>query len=254
MIKIKKIFYTNEEILEYVDVLITDDIFEVLCFSDQCPFKEGQEIEILLSPFDVLNIEHYPDQSCKVKKNESSYFAYDFIGKVINKIDGIVQVGKILFDLDGSIPGYINQDEFVKFACIRLDLSKHNIIKPHLNITKIKKIFRLNKNNLQTKITVTDGIFNIDCFVPICNYKIGDEFKGLLQPIDLYNVAIYPETEMKAQKIEYTDSAYEFVGCLIDKQKGLVQIGDFIFNLNGHIPAEAVEREFISFECCHIDI
>ena len=59
---------------------------------------------------------------------------------------------------------------------------------------------------------------------------------------------------MKAQKIEDTESAYEFIGCLIDKKKGLVQIGDFIFNLDGNIPEEATERGFISFECCRVDI
>lgn len=153
------------------------------------------------------------------------------------------------------MPEYIKQNDFIKFTCDRLDLSEHNIIKPHLNVTKIKEIFWLNgSNNLQAKLVITDDIFNIDCFAPICNFKIGDDFKGLLHPIDIYNVAVYPKMEMKAQKIEYTDSAYEFIGCLIDKQKGLVQIGDFIFNLHGHIPTEALERGFISFECCRVDI
>lgn len=253
MIKIKKIFYTSAEILEYVDVLVTDNILELLCFADQCPFKEGQEIEILLNPLDVCNIEYSPTNSCKIKKNESSYFAYDVIGKVINKEKGIVQIGGFLIDLD-SVPGYIRQDDFIKFTCNRLDFSKHNIIKPHLNVTKIKKISWLNDNHLKAKLVIADRLFNIDCFTPNSNYKLGDEFKGILQPIDTYNVAIYPETEIKVQKIEDTESAYEFIGCLIDKKKGLVQIGDFIFNLEGHIPEEATERGFISFECCRVGI
>jgi hypothetical protein len=119
---------------------------------------------------------------------------------------------------------------------------------------KIKEISLLNNKYLQTKAIISDGFFKIMCFATNSNYKVGDEFKGILQPVDTYNVAIYPETEMKVQKIEDTESAYEFIGCLIDKKKGLVQIGDFIFNLEAHIPEEATERGFISFECCRVDV
>ena len=48
--------------------------------------------------------------------------------------------------------------------------------------------------------------------------------------------------------------AYNITGKLIDRKKGIVQLGSMFFTVGGHMPGDINDGEFISFHCGRLDI
>ncbi len=121
MVIVKKITRCGDGSCQEADIIISDGQFEILCFCHPCSLQEGQEITWSLYPFNADNIMRPFEKTYKVEKILNDYFAYNFIGKLIDKKKGIVIVGKIKFML-GGIPQDIEEYEFISFSCCRVDV------------------------------------------------------------------------------------------------------------------------------------
>lgn len=119
--KISKIEWISEGIKEAV-VEVTDGKFSVKCFSQPLNYPLDSEINDPLYCYDVNYIVKSYENTYKVEKL-SSYFAYNFIGKLVDKNNNRVKVGEIFLELDlTSLPGDINEGDYIQFECSRLDL------------------------------------------------------------------------------------------------------------------------------------
>lgn len=118
---IKSINWINKNAQE-AEVIVTDNSFELMCFSH--PFTKclNQELQAPIYCFDANNIVlAFEKKPYAVKKSD----AYDYFirGKLANKDKKIVLLGSIELYLDNSyIPKDIDEGEYIEFDVSRLDL------------------------------------------------------------------------------------------------------------------------------------
>ncbi|AOY76022.1 hypothetical protein [Clostridium formicaceticum] len=118
---IKSVNWIDEESQE-AEVVVSDNSFELLCFSHPFRNKLGEELIEPIYCFDVSNVVLAFEQIPYAKKNKNSY-GYSIRGLFINKDDKIVLIGNIKLCLeDGKIPSDISEGEYIEFDVSRLDV------------------------------------------------------------------------------------------------------------------------------------
>lgn len=119
---------------------------------------------------------------------------------------------------------------------------------------KITKIEWLSQEALEAEVAVTDGTFEVICFAHPLHYQVGSE---LIEPIYCYdttNVVKSVDNEYNIEKLaEYF--AYHITGKLVDKQNGLVMVGQVLLEVDSNmLPGDIREEDFISFSCKRLDV
>ena len=121
MVTIKNITMISESSLE-AEVLITDGVNELVCFSQPCNLILKQIITEPVYCFNNKNVVRANNYDWNIKKNKDG-LSYNIIGKLIDKKNNLVNVGKIVIQLeDGSIPKDILEGEYISFYCQRIDI------------------------------------------------------------------------------------------------------------------------------------
>ena len=102
------------------DILLSDGAYEFLCFMQ--PFNEKllKERDFEVVAFSVENIVRDDNQECFVAKKKD-YYGYRIKGKLISKEYEIVEIGEFHIKIE-LIPEDINENEYIQFSCLRLDI------------------------------------------------------------------------------------------------------------------------------------
>ena len=117
---IKNINYLDANIKEAV-VVVSEGLLELSCFSDSCSLAIGDVLNDALECLDVSNIETIEDSYEIIKLNGP--FDYLLKGKLINKMEGIVNIGGILIHIDeDEIPNDIEEGMYISFETSRIDI------------------------------------------------------------------------------------------------------------------------------------
>jgi len=120
-VRICKIDRIDKEALE-AEVIVSDGTFEVLCFAHPLTYEEGSELNGPIRCLDATNIVKSDKNEYTVEKS-ADYFSYVLTGKLVDKINGLVMVGGLMFEVDKDmLPGDIKEGEYISFYCDRLDL------------------------------------------------------------------------------------------------------------------------------------
>lgn len=83
---------------------------------------QGERINEILHCLDVGLVMISHSSNDKVEK-QKEYFSYHVIGKLINKLDGLVRVGGLVLEIDSTkIPKDIKNDDYIEFDVSRIDL------------------------------------------------------------------------------------------------------------------------------------
>lgn len=113
----------------------------------------------------------------------------------------------------------------------------------------IKKI--LNYDGDDATIIVTDGKYEIMCYAwEFCN-KENAEFA--LYAFDVIDVMRALNQQYMIEKLDYGYYSYKLQGRLIDLEKQLVEIGNIIIEVEGYLPCDIVQGEYIEFLTTRID-
>lgn len=121
-------------------------------------------------------------------------------------------------------------------------------------MTSVSKITWISVNALEAEVTITDGIFEVQCFSQPCNMIINQKVDNLIYCYNNSNVEKVDSNEFKVEKL-YQPFAYKMIGKVIDKKELIVRIGDVKIQLEeGSIPRDIEENDYISFYCQRIDI
>lgn len=118
--KIKNIAWLSFEALE-AEVTITDDKYEIRCFSQPCHYNIGQELKEPLYAMDAHTVVRVETKKSEVVKLEEP-FAYLLTGQLVSKQDRIVEIGNIQIRMDTTLPGDIIEEDTVSFKCDRIDI------------------------------------------------------------------------------------------------------------------------------------
>ena len=118
--KIKNVEYLDKSRNECFLTLVNKDA-ELVCFSDMKEFSCEEEINIPLETLSVNNVVICNDETEMIlKKGDHSY---NIIGRLINKVEGIIITKSFLIHLDpGVIPNDINDNDYIYFEVNRFDL------------------------------------------------------------------------------------------------------------------------------------
>ena len=89
----------------------------------------------------------------------------------------------------------------------------------------------------EASVVVTDGKFELICYA----YPFNE------------NVMIAYEPKYEVIKLADFYS-YKLQGKIIDIEKQIVTVGDIPMEIDGYIPKDIVNGDYVEFECVHIDL
>jgi hypothetical protein len=118
---IKAISWINKDIQE-AEVLVSDNFFELLCFSQPLKKHIDEEFKEPIYCFGVSDVMLSTERTSYVKKKDDAY-GYFLRGEVLNRNDQIVRLGYIELCLDDCyIPNDIKNGEYIEFNVSRLNI------------------------------------------------------------------------------------------------------------------------------------
>lgn len=119
---IKSIIWIDEKEKE-AEVVVSDGVFEILCFSHPFTMKDNEIWDGPLNSLDVENIVYSENQNQFVKKDNNSAFGYTICGKFMGGEDNRVLIGDINISLeDAYIPSDILKGDFIEFNVMRFSI------------------------------------------------------------------------------------------------------------------------------------
>src|SRR5690554_2794075 len=110
------------EAAQEAEVLVLSDIsnFSIWAFCQPCILTEQS---VLQEPLFGLFTEVYSSLERKFKlESRSEWCAYNFVGKLINASEGIVDINGVLIALDAHMPGDLRNGDWVEGVCGRVDI------------------------------------------------------------------------------------------------------------------------------------
>lgn len=118
---IKSIDWMDEERREAI-VIVSDMENEIKCFADGLKYNVG---DVLVDPLNCLTTKNvfrsYENKT--FIDNKRTCFSYRVIGRLIDKSNGLVQIGDISLHISPElIPGDIERNEQIEFETDRIDL------------------------------------------------------------------------------------------------------------------------------------
>lgn len=121
MVYISKIIWISKDALE-AEVIITDGVYELKCFSQPMNYDINHIIEEPLYCYNVRNVvKAWETEFSAVKLTE--YFAYNITAQVVDKEIGLIKLGDMKLQVEKNIlPGDIKNNDYISFYCQRIDL------------------------------------------------------------------------------------------------------------------------------------
>lgn len=116
----------------------------------------------------------------------------------------------------------------------------------------IKNIIWIDEEIGEADVIVTDGQYDIRCFAHPLFQQIGEELRGEISIFD-YSDVIRSDTNFPISK--YMGWGKHFlIGRLVDRTKGIVQIGDILLREVAPIPTDIQVGDYIEFSAERVDI
>lgn len=103
-------------------------------------------------------------------------------------------------------------------------------------------------------VWLTDGTFECCCFAWPYYGKVGDLYEDT-DPIGWLENDTVVRSDVKQPILKQLDGWDHFVvGKLVDKEKAIVQVGEFLFDMENAIPKDIQEEEYVEFKAYRPDI
>ncbi|MDE7454209.1 MAG: hypothetical protein K2M64_00065 [Clostridia bacterium] len=120
----------------------------------------------------------------------------------------------------------------------------------------IKKIIKLDKDDIDADIIVSDGKFDLLCYAWECENSVGDTNFELSPLMGHADIMTGDKREYKIQKLEDGHFDYKLQGKLIDIEKcrGKVQIGAIVIKDVCWIPRDIKVGDYIEFTVIRLDV
>ena len=119
MIFVKKIEWIDIDTKE-ADVTLSDNQYELVCFSDEFFGKIGGKFDDML--YAIVDGDVYKSEDNLFLVKHLNNFEYFIIAKIFDKTRNIAQVGECLINTGGGIPNDLENGEFVEFRVRRIDI------------------------------------------------------------------------------------------------------------------------------------
>lgn len=116
----------------------------------------------------------------------------------------------------------------------------------------VEKINWIDEDSGEADITLSDGMYSIECFCSDCNISEGDIFSDVVYG---FNVKDIVKSFNKEYEIGKNDNGYHIQGQLVDEASEIMQIGELKIDLSdGDIPKDIKQNDYIEVDISRIDI
>jgi hypothetical protein len=102
------------------ELLVTDNQYNCLVFSEPCHYQKGDIIKEPLHAFCIKNFQLSEINELKIEHIEG--YEHKCVAKILDIDKDLVIVGGIKIILDDWIPGWAKNGDIVYFECSRIDL------------------------------------------------------------------------------------------------------------------------------------
>lgn len=120
MVLVKKIDWISKNAME-AEVILSDGVFDIICFSQPFSFKEGDTIKSYIYIFDTQKI-YFSNLNEEYVKKNGSLFEYELCGVIKDKLSNIIKIGDFLIELDIPLPNDLYNGDYVVVFCERIDI------------------------------------------------------------------------------------------------------------------------------------
>lgn len=121
---------------------------------------------------------------------------------------------------------------------------------------KVKKIKFISIDAKEAELVVGDSVNECLVFSQPCGLNVGDE---VFEPIKILDVESLTKVldENEKEKIQRSNESYYSHRCIarvVDKDEGIVSVGEIKMEMEGVIPNWADVGDLIEFTCSRLDI
>lgn len=118
----------------------------------------------------------------------------------------------------------------------------------------VKDISWIDYSCKEATVIISDGTYNVICFSHPCSYAVGQIVTEPLECFDADNIVVSNCEKYEVIKTEECFT-YQLNGKLINKTAGIVQLGEIVIRLNGHlIPGDIDNGSYVSFTVSRLDL
>lgn len=107
-----------DEAAQEADVIVSDDVFDLLCYAHPFVMNDcGEEFWIdSLFTTEIVKTEENCFKIVKLK----GYYEYKLVGEVVDTVPPSIKVGNILIELDRPLPKDIRAKDYIEIKTERL--------------------------------------------------------------------------------------------------------------------------------------
>lgn len=116
----------------------------------------------------------------------------------------------------------------------------------------IKSIDWLDEERKEGELELTDGNYTMICFSDGIDFKLDDKIENNI--FAMLSSDILRSFDKEFYLHHCNGFEYHVTGQIIDKEKGIIKIGDFLIQVGDSIPKDIQEEEFVIFEVERFDI
>lgn len=118
---------------------------------------------------------------------------------------------------------------------------------------EIIKIDWLSEEALEASVVVSDGTRKINAFSCPLEFKLFETINEPLNVLDARNIKIVDDAVflLEEQTVLWN---YHIVAQLINRKDGIVRVFDFEICLEGFLPSDIRDGEYISCDCIRIEL
>lgn len=114
----------------------------------------------------------------------------------------------------------------------------------------IIKIEWLSVEGKEAEITLSDGTFNMRVFAH--PFEIQDKITLPIHSVNTKNILISDNYSL--ENVNSYHFEYNISGCVMDKDKGIIKVGNFFIEVDEPLPRDIKKGDFISFQCDRLDL
>lgn len=119
---------------------------------------------------------------------------------------------------------------------------------------KVKKLMWDGNKNSTAEAIITDGKYECLTFCHPCKILEGQELSEPLGCFMSEVIMVSFTHDFSLTKDSDSYFGYSGIGQLVDKETGLIKLGDLKLTLDGYLPGDLEKGQFVEFKCSRIDI
>jgi len=119
---------------------------------------------------------------------------------------------------------------------------------------KVKKLMWNGNKSSDAEAIITDGKYECLTFCHPCNILEGQELSEPLGCFMSEEIMVSFTHDFSLTKDSGSYFGYSGVGQLVDKEARLIKLGHLRLTLDGYLPGDLENGQFVGFKCSRIDI